>query len=152
AAVAAALADAIKDGALQGLSAGARALISKGGDIEAQLAKALTFEGVFTALEEALDPAGAALRQLESEFTALKAIFDEAGASTEERAKLEQLYQIKRAELTKQEAEQTQDLSRLRELEIELLVAQGKEVEALAASRKLELEGMTEAERVIKQQ
>lgn len=147
-----AIADAIKDGAIQGLSAASEALLRSGGDIEEQLSKVLAFEGVFTELERMKDPAGAAIAALEKEFDALKAIFDEAGASADEYAKLEELRALKLAELNEQAGESAQDLTRLREMEAELMTLQGDAMGALALARELELEGMSEAERALQQQ
>src|SRR5690606_3617062 len=127
-----------RDGALQGLSRGANALLRRGGDTEAQLQKALAFEGVFKALEESVDPTAAALKQLEEEFTALKAIFAEAGASAEEYAKLEELRAMRRAELERQGGQANDETSRRRELEIELMQLQGDHMGALALARQQE--------------
>ena len=100
-----AIADAIKDGAITGLRAATKTLISKGNDIEVQLQKALDFENVFRELRQFKDPVGAAIDDLNREFERLKKIFAEAGASSEEYAQLEELYGIKRAEAIKQATE-----------------------------------------------
>ena len=100
-----AIADAVKDGALLGLRASTQTLLTKTDDIEAQLQKALDFEGVFTRLKEYRDPVGAALDTLDKEFTRLQKIFKEAGASAEEYAQLEELYGIERAEAVKEAGE-----------------------------------------------
>ena len=100
-----AIADAVKDGALLGLRASTQALLAKSDDIEAQLQKALDFEGVFTRLKEHADPVGAALDTLDKEFGRLQKIFKEAGASTEEYASLEKLYGIERAAAVKEAGE-----------------------------------------------
>jgi hypothetical protein len=140
AAVKFALSEIIRAGALEGLRAGTQALLTKGGDVEAQLEKALAFEGVFKALEESADPAAAALAQLEKEFAALKSIFDEAGASAEERAKLEELYQRRRTEVDQGVGVDDGGLlEKKRALEIELMTAQGDIMGALAATRAQEL-------------
>lgn len=138
-----AILNAIRDGAIQGIRAGTQALLSKQGDIEAQLAKALKFEGVFTALKAETDPLGAALDSLNKRFTDLRAIFTEAGASAAEFAQLEQLLAIERAKA----AEQVQQaiVDRVRDswnLEVKLLDLLGKNESALAASRLLELASM----------
>ncbi|WP_334656729.1 M15 family metallopeptidase [Sphingomonas panaciterrae] len=100
-----AIADAIKDGAVQGLRAGTQRLIQLGNDVEVQLQKALQFESVFTQLRQMKDPIGAAAEAIEKEFANLRKIFDEAGATSEERAQLEELYAIKRTEAIKQAQE-----------------------------------------------
>ena len=73
----------------------------------------------------------------------LKVIFKEAGASAADYAKLEELYAIKQAKAIF-EANRPR-----RELEIQLMEAQGRSIEALAASRQLELESMDESLRGI---
>ncbi len=97
-----AIADAIKDGVIKGISLGAQRLISSGKDIEQQLKKAIDFESVFAQLKAIKDPVGAALDTLDKEFVRLKGIFTEAGASTADYAKLEELYGVRRSEAVKQ--------------------------------------------------
>lgn len=93
-----AIADAIKDGAITGLRAATQRLLQQGDDVDAQLQKALDFEGVFSDLKAIKDPVGAALDTLDKEFQRLIKIFGEAGASSEEYAQLEELYGIRRSE------------------------------------------------------
>lgn len=100
-----AIADAVKDGALEGLRASTQALLAASDDVEAQLQKALDFEDVFSRLKSYKDPVGAALDTLDKEFKRLQGIFEEAGASAEEYAQLEELYGIERANAVKEAAE-----------------------------------------------
>jgi hypothetical protein len=100
-----AIADAVKDGALEGLRASTQALLAASDDVEAQLQKALDFEDVFSRLKSYKDPVGAALDTLDKEFKRLEKIFEEAGATTEEYAQLEELYGIERAAAVKEAAE-----------------------------------------------
>lgn len=96
AAIAYAIQDAIKDGALH-LSASITNLLTKeNSDLDAQLQKALDFQSVFDRLKELKDPVGSAVDGVEKEFDRLRKIFQEAGASTEEYAQLEELYQLER--------------------------------------------------------
>ncbi len=97
-----ALKNAIEDGAIQGIRAGSKRLISIGTDINAQVEKALKFEGVFKTLKAIKDPVGAALDELNTEFKGLIDIFKEAGASSQEYADLEELYGIKRKDAIEQ--------------------------------------------------
>lgn len=152
AAVAFALADAIKDGAIQGLSAASQALLNKGGDLEAQLNKVLQFEGVFSELERMKNPAEAATKQLEAEFAQLKQVFQEAGASAEQYAQLEELRGLKLAELAQQTAGVDDITNRRRELEIELMTAQGNIMGAVAAARAQELAELDPSLRALQQQ
>lgn len=142
-----ALLNAIRDGAIQGVRAGTQALLKKDGDIEAQLAKALKFEGVFKSLKQATDPVGYALEQLTREFDALKKIFDEAGASAAEYADLEKLLNIQKQEaLDKAAAEVRQKaleaVNDPLKLQIRILELMGKEQDAVAAARLMELAGL----------
>jgi hypothetical protein len=127
---------AIQQGIITGISAGAQALIKAGNDLNAQVAKALKFDQVFKDLKKESDPLGASLDELSAEMLKLKAIFDEAGASAADYAKLQELYAIKQAKAIF-EANKPR-----RELEIQLMEAQGDAVGALAAQRALELESM----------
>ncbi len=146
AAMRAAIAGAIAQGALQGISAGAQTLLKSGKDIEAQLAKALKFQGVFDELKQSTDPLGAALDEITKRFDELRTIFAEAGASAEEYAQLEQLLALKRQEA--QDDARRAVVDKVRdpiEMQIRLLELLGREEDALAASRLLELAGIKAA-------
>ncbi|WP_340265404.1 coiled-coil domain-containing protein [Sphingobium mellinum] len=135
-----AIADAVKDGALLGLRASTQRLLQGSDDIEGQIAKAMSFEGVFTDLKARLDPAGAALEQLSKRFDGLRKTFDEAGATTEEYGQLEQLLTMQRQDILDEAAKDAlEKLNERRELEVRLLTAQGKASEALALQREIEL-------------
>lgn len=102
AAMRAAIANAIADGAIQGVRAGTQALLKAGNDIQRQLQKALDFENVFKRLKAYTDPVGAAVDGVNSEFGRLKDVFAEAGATAAELADLEKLYGLERAKAVKQ--------------------------------------------------
>jgi len=150
--VAAMIRDAINDGVFKGLAAGVERLLKRGGDLEEQLQKALSFQAVFDELERMKNPAEAALKVLEAEFKQLQAIFAEAGASAEEYAKLEELYALKRAELQRQDRTANAELSRQRELEIELMQLQGDWMGALALARQQELAELPDALHALQEQ
>lgn len=137
---------AIQQGIITGISAGAQTLIKAGGDLNTQVQKALKFDQVFKDLKKETDPLGASLDELAAEMTKLKAVFDEAGASAEDYAKLEELFAIKQAKAIF-EANKPR-----RELEIQLMEAQGNAAGALAARRQLELESMDAGLRALQQQ
>ena len=137
---------AIQQGIVTGISAGAQTLIRAGNDLNEQVQKALKFDQVFKDLVRESDPLRASLDELSVEMEKLKVIFAEAGASAADYAKLEELYAIKQAKAIF-EANRPR-----RELEIQLMEAQGRSVEALAASRQLELEAMDEGLRGIQRQ
>lgn len=100
-----AIVDALQDGAIEGIREGTKRLLQAGEDLDRALQKALDFEGVFRDLRKREDPLGAALEDLDSRFTYLKRVFDEAGASVEERAQLERLYGLERADAIKDATE-----------------------------------------------
>lgn len=138
-----ALLNAIQDGAIKGISQGAQRLISKGKDIDAQVKKALKFQGVFDELKAVSDPLGAALGKITKEFDELRSIFAEAGASAAEYAQLEQLLAIKRKEAADEARSAIVDKVRDPiEMQIRILELLGKEEDALAASRLLEMAGL----------
>lgn len=92
---------AIKQGAVKGIREGAARLLRAGQDLDAQLAKALKFQNVFTELKQYTDPVGAAIDALNVQFEQLIDIFNEAGASSAEFADLQKLYDLKRADAMK---------------------------------------------------
>lgn len=104
-AVKAALVNAITKGVITGMRDSTKRLLTAGGDFQKALDKAVAFESVFTDLKRYTDPVGAALDEVNKKFDGLRKIFAEAGASTEEYAKMEQLYGIERSEAVKQAAE-----------------------------------------------
>lgn len=137
---------AIQQGIVTGISAGAQTLIRAGNDLNEQVQKALKFDQVFKDLMSESDPLRASLDTLSVEMEKLKVIFKEAGASAADYAKLEELYAIKQAKAIF-------DANRpRREMEIQLMEAQGRTVEALAASRQLELDAMDESLRGMQRQ
>lgn len=137
---------AIQQGIVTGISAGAQTLIRAGNDLNEQVQKALKFDQVFKDLVSESDPLRGSLDELSTEMEKLKVIFKEAGASAADYAKLEELYAIKQAKAIF-EANRPR-----RELEIQLMEAQGRSVEALAASRQLELESMNASLHAIQRQ
>lgn len=98
-AVAYALQAAIQQGAITGLRKGTETLIKAGGDLEAQLSKALAFEQVFKDLAAAANPARSSMEAITKEFEGLIDIFAEAGASAEDYAQLQQLLAIKQKQV-----------------------------------------------------
>ena len=75
---------ALQDGVISGIRESTRRILAAGKDLDAQLQKALDFEGVFTQLKQYTDPVGAAIDALDKQFAYLRSVFAEAGASTEE--------------------------------------------------------------------
>ena len=137
---------AIQQGIVTGISAGAQTLIRASDDLNAQVQKALKFDQVFKDLVKETDPLRSSLDELSVEMEKLKVIFAEAGASAADYAKLEELYAIKQAKAVFEAARPR------RELEIQLMEAQGDAAGSLAAQRALELEGMDANLRALQQQ
>ncbi len=153
AAIAFALMDAIKDGAITGLRPGTAQLLKLGDDVEAQLSKALSFQGVFDDLRERLDPTGFALGKLDTSMEKLTKIFKEAGATAAEYAELEQLIALQRKDVLDEAAARDLDkLNERRSLEVRLLEAQGNAIGALALSREIEISQTDETLRALLQQ
>jgi hypothetical protein len=93
-AVKAAIESAIDKGVIEGVRESTQRLLKEGSDLQKAIEKAAKFESVFDRLDQRLDPVGFAIDQLNKEFKGLIRLFDEAGASTEEMAKLQQLYNL----------------------------------------------------------
>lgn len=142
AAMRAAIANAIADGAIQGVRAGTQALLKSGTDISRQLQKALDFENVFKRLAAYTDPVGAAVDGVNAEFSKLKDVFAEAGASAKDLSDLEKLYGIERTKAAKAAADSL--LGSLRDLKDQLTIGnpnrslQEREAAAQAAYKPLE--------------
>lgn len=132
-AIAYAIKDAINDGVIQGMRASTLTLVKQGDDLNAALAKAMQFEGVFAEIRKRADPTAFALEELGKQFDRLRKIFAEAGATAAEYAQLEQLLAMQRADI------ELDKLNKQRTLEVQLLEAQGKASEALALQRTIEL-------------
>lgn len=91
-----ALLNAIQDGAIAGIRAGAQRLLASGKDLEGQVQKALSFQSIFDRLQAYEDPMGYALGKLDREFANLRSIATEAGEGMLE---TERLYAIERAKV-----------------------------------------------------
>ena len=89
-----AILNAIQDGAVQGIRAGAQRILAAGNDIEAQVEKALKFQSIFDRLKAYEDPMGYALEKLDREFAELRRLTVEAGEGAVE---VERLYGLERA-------------------------------------------------------
>jgi len=98
AAIAFAIQEVIKQGALLGLRAGTETLLKGEGDLQAQLQKAMAFEGVFKELASRANPAKSAIEGISTEFRKLADIFDEAGASAADYAQLQELMALRQKE------------------------------------------------------
>jgi hypothetical protein len=93
-----AIQDLIKDGVITGISQASQNLLQRGGDLEAQIEKALMIEAVPRLLKERLDPLGAALDALYDKFKALADAMREGGASAEQIAEAQRLWELEKAD------------------------------------------------------
>lgn len=91
-----ALRDAIRDGALMGISAAARTLLLKGKDLEGQLRKAIGIEQIPKRLMAIKDPVRFAITELNKEFENLIRWLQEGGATAAQFAEAEELYNLER--------------------------------------------------------
>jgi hypothetical protein len=140
AAVAYAMAQAVKAGAITGLRESTLTLLKAGDDFQAQLEKAMTFESVFSQLQAELDPLGYEIDQISKKFANLRTIFVEANATADEMAQLDQLQQIQEQKArAAAAADAAAKRSSTLEKEAELLALQGKATASLAKSREAEL-------------
>ncbi|NML88761.1 hypothetical protein HHL26_06730 [Sphingobium sp. TB-6] len=145
-AIAFAIQTAIERGAITGIRNSTQNLLKASGDLQTKLSKALSFEGVFTDLQQRLDPTAYALDQLIKQFDDLRDIFKEAGASAEEYAQLEQLLALKRKDIMDEAAQKViDDLANQSAQESRFLELIGRDQDALALSRLHELAAMKDS-------
>lgn len=143
AALRAAISVAIEQGAIQGVRAGTQTLLKAGTDIEAQLAKAMKFQGAFDDLKQATDPIGYALDQITKKFDDLRKVFGEAGATAEEYANLEQLLALQRQDaLDKARQDVVSKVNDPISMAIQVLDLLGQSEKSVTAQRLLELAGL----------
>lgn len=164
AAVAYAVSQAIKMGAIDGLRATTATLLQASGDFQEQLQKALTLESVFAEIERQADPMKYELDQLAQKFAQINQILAEGNATAAEyqqvadyQATLEQQIRDQYAADAAAAAEQARQeaLARANEklaLEARLLVAQGDALGALAKQRQIELSQIDAANRALLQE
>jgi HD-GYP domain-containing protein (c-di-GMP phosphodiesterase class II) len=93
-----AIQDLIRDGVLTGISQASQNLLQRGGDLEAQIEKALLIEQIPKLLRQRLDPLGAALDELYDKFKLVNEALIEGSASAEQIAQARQLWELERAD------------------------------------------------------
>ncbi len=98
-AVRAAIADALSDGVIGGISAASKRILAAGGDLEKALSKALMIEAVPKDLKAMLDPVGAAIDELNAKFLKTVDALKEGGASAEQMTQAQQLYDLQLAQV-----------------------------------------------------
>ncbi len=98
-AVRAAIADALSDGVISGISAASKRILAAGEDLEKALSKALMIEAVPKDLKAMLDPVGSAIDELNAKFQKTVDALKEGGASAEQMAQAQQLYDLQLAQV-----------------------------------------------------
>jgi len=93
-AVRAAIANALSDGAIKGISDASQRILASGKDLETAIGKAVLIEAIPKNLKKMLDPVGAAIDDLNREWKKTVAALKEGGASTEQMAQAQQLYNL----------------------------------------------------------
>lgn len=106
AAVAAAVADLIKDGVISGISQASQNILRAGGDMQKALEKALAIESIPKRLAEKQDPVRFAVQQLNDEFTKLIGYLKEGRATTQQYADAQKLYELERKEAIERAGQQ----------------------------------------------
>ena len=106
AALQAAIADAISDGAITGISQAAQNILKAGGDLQKAIEKAALIQSIPRQLKQMTDPVGYAIDELNREFTKVVDALQLGSASAAEYADAEKLYNLKRAEAIRQASEQ----------------------------------------------
>lgn len=93
-AVRAAIANALQDGAIKGISDASQRILASGKDLESAISKAVLIEAIPKNLKKMLDPVGAAIDDLNREWKKTVAALKEGGASAEQMAQAQQLYNL----------------------------------------------------------
>ncbi len=109
-AVRAAIADALSDGVISGISAASKKILAAGGDLEKALSKALMIEAVPKDLKAMVDPVGAAIDELNAKFQKTVDALKEGGATAEQMTQAQQLYDLQLAQVKNSTASASQGL------------------------------------------
>jgi tape measure domain-containing protein len=101
-----AIADALKDGVIAGISDASKKILASGQDLTKALNKALVIESIPKRLLQLTDPVKYAVSNLNDEFTKMISYLKEGGATAEQFADAQKLYDLERAEAIKQATNQ----------------------------------------------
>lgn len=93
-----AIQDLIKDGVITGISQASQNLLSRGGDLDAQIEKALLIEQIPKLLRQRFDPLGAAIDEIFDKFKAVNDALVEGSASAEQFAQARELWELEKAD------------------------------------------------------
>lgn len=105
-----AIADAVRDGAIQGLSAASSRILQSGQDLGKAVEKVTLIESIPKDLKAMLDPVGAALDAFNLKWKRTVDALKEGGASAEQVAQAERLYTLQREQLINSTASATATL------------------------------------------
>lgn len=110
AAAEAAVRDALSDGVISGISAAARNILARGGDLQKAIEQAVSIETIGKRLRAIDDPLGAALDELNKEFETLRRTLIDAGGTAEQLRDAERLYNLEREETVRRVGNQADSL------------------------------------------
>ena len=99
AAISFAIADAVADGAIQGISAASQRILTSGQDLSEAVQKAVMIESIPDRLFSRLDPLNYAIDQLNESWAETIAALKEGGASAEQMADAQKLYNLELADV-----------------------------------------------------
>jgi tape measure domain-containing protein len=102
-----AIRDAIKDGALMGISAASKAILTKSKDLNTALTKAAVIESIPRRLQAIKDPVKAAIMDLNTEFSKMISYLKEGGATIEQFKEAQELYDLERQKAIEQATNQS---------------------------------------------
>lgn len=109
-AIAYAIADAVSDGAIMGISEASKRLLTSGADLSEAIQKAAAIEAIPKALQARLDPVGYAIEQLNDKWDDTWAALKEGAATAEQMAEAQQLYNLELEEVKSSTASAAQSL------------------------------------------
>ena len=101
-AIAAAIADAVADGAIKGISAASQRILRSGQDLQKAIEKVVAIESIPKRLQAIKDPVGFAIGELNREFETLIGYLKEGGATAEQFSQAQELYDLERARAIEQ--------------------------------------------------
>lgn len=97
AAIAAAVEDAVADGAITGISEASKRILQSGKDLQRAIEKATVIESIPKRLLQLTDPVRYAVTELNDEFSKMISYLQEGGASAQQFADAQKLYDLERA-------------------------------------------------------
>ena len=101
-AIQAALMDAIRDGAIAGISAASQTILKKAKDLTTALNKVMVIESIPKRLMQLKDPVKYAIMELNDEFAKMIAYLKEGGATAQQFAEAQELYDLERQRILEQ--------------------------------------------------